>query len=331
VVTSNNLREAQRFWFFPCAVCAAVSVVVACSSGGSGDGVTDDGSSLPGGATSIGTGKAGAKNHGGGATSQAGAAAGGAGGNAGAGGSGGQAGAGGSGGKAGGGGAAGASGAATAGNAGVNGSSGSAGNGAGGDLGSSGTGGMAGSSAGGSGGTAGLGGSTTCGDGVVQLGEQCDDKGPSPICSNTCFQVQTPDCYACENDPEKSCVDSVNNCLGPTDTPFSDVQQAQCYAVMACIELSHCFVGSGTLGGACYCGTLSVMQCQAAAYDLSKPGAPNGPCAAAIQAGLPGLSTNSAVLGGLTAKAKPAGAGMQRLNCMKTADQAHCSKPCGLD
>jgi cysteine-rich repeat protein len=167
-----------------------------------------------------------------------------------------------------------------------------------------------------------------CGDGIIQAGEQCDDKGPSPTCSNSCTLISTAACVTCENAGD--CFESVNNCLGPEGgTPFTVAQQTECYSVMSCIEKTNCLDGTGTLG-ACYCGTLSTSACSAAPFDLTEPGAPNGPCAAVIQAGLPGVSTNTAVLGGLTATARPAGGAMQRLNCQKTANSSACLGTCGF-
>jgi hypothetical protein len=43
-----------------------------------------------------------------------------------------------------------------------------------------------------------------------------------------------------------------------------------------------------------------------------------------------GLTSNTAVLGTLTASARPAGAAMQRLNCQKVANNGQCSDVCGF-
>jgi hypothetical protein len=95
---------------------------------------------------------------------------------------------------------------------------------------------------------------------------------------------------------------------------------------MECIETSKCLAGTGSLGK-CYCGTLSTAACGAAPFDLTAAGAPNGACAALMQKGQPGVATNSAMLGALTNKSRPAGAAGQRLNCDKT--DANCAPICG--
>lgn len=165
-----------------------------------------------------------------------------------------------------------------------------------------------------------------CGNGIVEAGEVCDAS--DGTCNNTCTaKVSNATCVTCENNG--TCSDFVANCSGPGGA-FTAAQSTQCNAVLSCIESSNCFDGTGTLGGTCYCGSLALSDCQAAPFDLTKAGAPNGPCAAVIQAGLPGITSNSAVLGGLTASAKPAGAAMQRLNCDKTADGAACLSACGF-
>jgi hypothetical protein len=128
---------------------------------------------------------------------------------------------------------------------------------------------------------------------------------------------------------DATCTDFIFNCLGPSGS-FNAAQQTQCNSVLTCIQSSNCFDGAGTLGGTCYCGTLSLTDCQAGPFDLTQPGAPNGACAAVIQAGLPGVSSNAAVLGGLTAKTKPASAALQLLNCQKTADGNACLAACGF-
>jgi len=168
-----------------------------------------------------------------------------------------------------------------------------------------------------------------CGDGKVDAGEACDPGlgvgVPSPACSADCkIKVSTDACVTCETTGD--CAASVDNCKGPATAPFTLAQQTQCYATMACIESTNCLDGAGTLGK-CYCGTLSTSACGAAPFDLTATGAPNGPCAAVMQAGMTGFTSNSAILAGLTASSKPAGAGDQRLNCQKTAG---CTEVCGF-
>ena len=95
---------------------------------------------------------------------------------------------------------------------------------------------------------------------------------------------------------------------------------------MRCVQTTNCFDGTGSLGK-CYCGSLNTTACSAAPYTGA--GSPDGVCKAAIQAGMPDVSTNAAVLGGLTAPARPAGAAMQRLNCQKLNIAGACSDACG--
>jgi hypothetical protein len=163
-----------------------------------------------------------------------------------------------------------------------------------------------------------------CGDGIVNGTETCDTSGPSPTCSNGCGLVSTQACVDCENNGD--CFESVDNCLGPNGS-FTAAQQTECFSVMTCIEKSNCLDGTGSLG-ACYCGSLSTSACGAAPF--TGPGSPDGACVKEIQAGMPGVTTNSAVLGGLTAKGVPAGAGMQRLNCQKIANSSACLGTCGF-
>jgi len=58
------------------------------------------------------------------------------------------------------------------------------------------------------------------------------------------------------------------------------------------------------------------------------PGSPDGACVKEIQ---PGVTSNSAILGGLTANTFSAGAAMGRLNCQKIANKSACLVPCGLN
>lgn len=173
-----------------------------------------------------------------------------------------------------------------------------------------------------------------CGDAIKSGGEECDNgtgtptapvKALSRTCSTECESISTDACVACEQAGD--CFASSDNCAGPAGTPFNAAQQKTCTDVMQCIQDSNCLDGSGSLGK-CYCGTLGTAACGAAPFNLASPGAPNGPCAAIMQAGNPGLTTNSAILGGLTNKSRPAGAAGQRLNCQKT--DATCAPLCGV-
>jgi hypothetical protein len=178
-----------------------------------------------------------------------------------------------------------------------------------------------------------------CGNAVVSGGEECDDgtgtsaapvKALSRVCSTECETISTAACVTCEQAGD--CFASSDNCLGNARPaaqggPFSLTEIKVCTDVMQCIQDSNCLDGTGSLGK-CYCGTLSTAACGAAPYDLTAAGAPNGPCAAIMQLGNPGVVTNSAILGGLTNKARPAGAAGQRLNCQKT--DATCAPLCGV-
>jgi hypothetical protein len=165
-----------------------------------------------------------------------------------------------------------------------------------------------------------------CGDGIVAGTEQCDaGPGLTRCCTPQCQQLCGPSCLDCEQAGD--CFASSDNCMGPAATPFTSAQQRTCTDVMQCIQQSNCLDGAGSLGK-CYCGTLSTAACGAAPYDLTQPGAPNGPCAAIMQKGDAGLTTNSAILGSLTGKGRPTGAAGQRLNCQKS-DPA-CAPLCGF-
>ncbi|HEX2876627.1 MAG TPA: hypothetical protein VHP33_35495 [Polyangiaceae bacterium] len=170
-----------------------------------------------------------------------------------------------------------------------------------------------------------------CGNGIVSIGfEECDDSSLSRTCSNDCESISDAACVTCEQAGD--CFASSDNCLGNARPaaqggPFTVAEQNTCTDVMQCIQDSNCLDGTGSLGK-CYCGTLSTAACGAAPFDLTAAGAPNGPCAAIMQAGNPGVTSNSAILGGLTNKARPAGAAGQRLNCQKT--DANCAPICGV-
>ena len=173
----------------------------------------------------------------------------------------------------------------------------------------------------------------SCGDGVTAGSEQCDAgtgtneapvQAPSRTCANQCFSVSTAACVACEQAGD--CQFSSDNCLGPDGT-FTKAQQDQCFAVTKCIQDSNCLDGAGSLGK-CYCGSLSGQACDAAPFDLTKPGAPDGACAAVMQAGAPTITSNAQMRAGVTTKTRPTGAAGQRLNCQKT--DANCAPICGV-
>jgi hypothetical protein len=275
-------------------------LAIACDSN-VGDGATDDGTTLPppSSADQMGGSKAGSQNQAGATSSVAGAP-----------------------------GVSGSPGSnATAGTAGSITSGGSSGslNGGGSTVAAGGTGGGVGGS-----GTGGFGGEdmpAQCGNGIIETGEECDDKTLSPLCSTACAYLAAPDCVSCEK--SYSCNQFTNNCAGSAP-PFTFDQQNQCVAVMQCVNSSNCFDGTGSLDGTCYCGSLSLTACRAAPFDLTMAGAPNGACAATIQAGFSGLTTNGDVLDNISNNKQPAGAALQRLTCEKVGDSGSCVKSCGF-
>jgi hypothetical protein len=203
-----------------------------------------------------------------------------------------------------------------AGAAGMGGAAGTAG--AGGNVGNAGT---AGSGEGG-------GGSQTCGNGKVEGTEECDNavdgtpwKGDD-VCADDCETVTTAECLTCEQSSD--CSGFTNDCAG--FAAAKDV--ANCYDNYQCLRENHCLDGTNTLGG-CYCGSLSTGACGGAPFDLSQPGAPDGPCAALMQAGHPGTTNNSAVLGLLQLRTHPAGAAGKRFFCDRFTD-ANCGAACGI-
>jgi len=172
-----------------------------------------------------------------------------------------------------------------------------------------------------------------CGDGITGGTEQCDGgtgTNSAPVeattrtCTQDCASWSSDTCVTCEQAGD--CFASSDNCLGVGGS-FSLAQQKTCTDVAVCMETKGCLTGPTGSLGKCYCGTLSTAACGAAPFDLTAPGAPNGPCAAIMQQGNPGVTTNSAILGGLTNKSRPAGAAGQRLNC----DKLNCANECGVN
>jgi len=299
--------------------------------GGAPEGGASAGTGAASGAGGSGGGKAGAGGTGGvssggsaGMSGSAGTSGGGSGGNGGSGGTAGHAGTGGSGGAAG---TAGAGGGGSGGGGTGGGGTGGGGTGGGGNGGGGSGSGGGGTGGGGTGG-GGSGGGGTCGNGTVEGTEQCDDSGPSRTCSDDCETVTTQECVTCEQTPPSNCFASSDNCKGPSANPFTAQQVGICYDVYKCVQDSNCLDGTGSLGH-CYCGDLETGPCGSAPYDLTKAGAPNGPCAPIMQKGYTGLLTNPAILGALVVKSRPAGAAGQRLNCEKL--DATCAPICGVE
>ena len=310
---SNQFRVSQRVAAVLGCLAATAALASGCgNNGGSGDGTLDDSGGAPPAAGAAGSPSAGKSSGRAGSTGRAGS-----GGRAGA------SGASGDGGRSGGGGA--------AGKAGMGGASGGNNGGAAGAIGGA-AGAAAGSGAAGMSAGTGGGGSLKCGNGTVDTGETCDVLKSDAdnyglLCSNTCYKVGTKACLDCEN--LDSCAESVHNCVGPAAKPFTEQESAACFAVMHCIQSKNCLDGKGSLGD-CYCGSLNTAACSAAPFTGA--GSPAGPCKAEIQAGMPDVSTNAAVLGGLTVTARPAGAAGQRLNCQKVSPNngVTCAIPCGF-
>src|SRR6478736_4151856 len=187
--------------------------------------------------------------------------------------------------------------------------------------------------------------SLTCGNGIVETGEQCDDAPKSggaggidgsgggtavkdgQLCSNGCYKVGTPTCVDCELAGD--CYESIDACLGPEDKPFTAQQRSQCYAVMHCVQATNCFDGTGALGASCYCGPELKDTGACSAAPFTGPGSPSGPCKAEFQAGMSDLNSNSGVLGNLLSdNARPTSAALVRLTCQKN-DKA-CTATCGF-
>jgi hypothetical protein len=174
-----------------------------------------------------------------------------------------------------------------------------------------------------------------CGNGAVTGTEECDagtGTTSSPVevtsrtCSAKCESWSTTACVECEQAGD--CFASSDNCLGPQGS-FTIAQQKLCTDVSQCIQDSNCLDGAGSTLGKCYCGTLSTAACSAAPFDLTAPGAPNGPCAAIMQAGATGVTSNTQMLAAFTNKSRPTGAAGQRLNCDKT--DPVCAPICGVE
>jgi len=348
----HKLKNSRTHWLGPvtCLLMLGAGAAVGCGDGEDGTDIEVGGSSSTSNAGKS-SGSAGKNSNAGSSTGgmvdQGGAADGGANQtNAGSGGgaglnAGGTAGHGGMGGMSGGGaggaaaGSSGAAGTAAGGSGGAAGSAGATGNAGGGAGGTTSGGGASGTAGGGAGGTAGGGSGGTggssqdCGNGTVEGTEECDDHGPSRLCSDGCQTVATQACVDCEQAGD--CFASSDNCMGPSASPFTPGQVTLCYDIILCMQDSNCFDAPDGTAGKCYCGSLGTAACGAAPFALSQPGAPNGPCAELMQAGYPTATTNSQILAGLTAKARPLGAAGQRLNCQRTSAEPACAGLCGLE
>jgi hypothetical protein len=117
----------------------------------------------------------------------------------------------------------------------------------------------------------------TCGNGVVETGEECDDgnKVSGDGCNATCKVESvcgTPanDCYACEC---RDCAWFMNACInGPgvaTRGPAAGKSKAK-----LCGDLVQCVQASGCVGAQCLCGTTDFCKCM--------HGEGNGPCKAQV-------------------------------------------------
>ena len=159
-----------------------------------------------------------------------------------------------------------------------------------------------------------------CGDGTISAGEECEP-GSSQTCSDSCQNVATAACVACEQNG--ACAALSDACLN-----FTGADRAKCYAVQECITDTNCGDGVNTLTS-CFCGALTTAQCIAA--PNTGAGAPTGACAQKIRdslsvGGVP--ATNSEVLTNYIDESFPGGAGIARYNCDK-ADPS-CLTICGF-
>ena len=240
----------------------------------------------------------------------------------------------GGGGGIGGGGTGGVSGGASGGGGAGGGGAGSGGAGGGGTgTGGAGTGG-GGTGGGGTGGKA----NSDCGNGTVGAGEECEPPS-SATCSDDCQQVATTDCTDCEAGAAcapfaQACITSNgitgagSTALDPTvitQLPTVAARTTACFDVEECIQDTNCADGDNTFTS-CFCGAFTTAQC-AAAPD-SGAGSPAGPCAAKIKAGMGAGATNAQVLARFTNRNYPAGAGINRFNCLK--NNPVCAPLCGF-
>jgi hypothetical protein len=159
-----------------------------------------------------------------------------------------------------------------------------------------------------------------CGNGTVGGTEECEPKS-SQTCSDSCQNVATAACVACEQNG--ACGALSDACLN-----FTGTDRTNCYAVQECITDSNCGDGTNTLTS-CFCGALTTAQCIAA--PNTGAGAPAGACAAKIRTAMTigaTPATNAEVLTAYIDESVPGGAGIARYNCDK-ADPS-CISICGF-
>lgn len=145
---------------------------------------------------------------------------------------------------------------------------------------------------------------------------------PSPTCSPDCKVLATNECVKCE--AAGDCSIFANNCENPL---LSAEDKQVCYDIQACVQSSHCFEGSKTTLGSCYCGDLNLRECLAKPF--TGPDAPKGACHDLILKGMPMAKDHRVVLGNLTTRDRAAGLALSRFNCQKIGYKATCASVCG--
>ncbi len=137
----------------------------------------------------------------------------------------------------------------------------------------------------------------SCGDGVVDTGEQCDPP-TAGSCSATCQTIaqQTQD-QIC-----RTCIAGSTD--GGSQAAYCD-PSSSCLAVENCVIDAKCF---NPLPAFCYCGITDVDACGASSFS------PTGPCHTQIRAGEPTAQSNADALQQLFDFTTPTGIAMDILN-----------------
>jgi hypothetical protein len=107
-----------------------------------------------------------------------------------------------------------------------------------------------------------------CGDGITDAPEQCDDAGPTDTCNADCTLPVGGD----------ECLDCIN---AETELGLGDFNQSSCEPSAGCVSVRDCVLDSGCFGGIpaeCYCGVGADLNlCETDVNFV-----PGGPCAAEI-------------------------------------------------
>ena len=177
------------------------------------------------------------------------------------------------------------------------------------------SGGTAGMASGGAGGVAG--GAASCGNGMSDVGEVCDQPFSVNDCGADCKPITGAICATCDT-ADGTCKDFANcdSVAGsaPAGGPAAGVpRKALCNEVLDCVRDSACAKDQAPIK--CYCGTASASDCQA--------GHGNGKCKSQIERGLETTSfaTITQRIGDST---YGGGVAMQRIDC----DQTFCADQC---